>query len=362
MIICVCLGSTPSSSSSIAVLQSGLTFCLVVAAHHLENQDLDLKQKRKGRCYVILRGTSLVIQLKEGQREARKMGGRGYCGRKLFVSWKQHVPMSYIGKCVCGCFFFQLRQCLSFSCCVFASQLPCNCCLCCDFSRTAHARTKSEAAEQAAISAIHDAEIARAVARELSPNFYQPGNFSQLAFIHVNLWQTCLTKATVWTIEGLGRSNVTLMSHHCTKNTIASAYVCIILCLRRFYTMFQDILDMLSRDEFATCGRVILKSYSPLLSARRFGCTSLKCSNHGFGNRAAGKHNHVCTILNLFTQAVYESVMCLFWIWCSWMVIEDQLHGGQFLTPQWRTVFVLKQSRAGLKQSTVFRIKSFCLV
>ncbi|KAM3593588.1 uncharacterized protein V6R79_016475 [Siganus canaliculatus] len=42
-------------------------------------------------------------------------------------------------------------------------------------SRTAHARTKSEAAEQAAISALHDAEIARAVARELSPNFYQPG-------------------------------------------------------------------------------------------------------------------------------------------------------------------------------------------
>uniref|UniRef100_A0A3Q2ZYM4 Junctophilin n=1 Tax=Kryptolebias marmoratus TaxID=37003 RepID=A0A3Q2ZYM4_KRYMA len=42
-------------------------------------------------------------------------------------------------------------------------------------SRTAHARTKSEAAEQAAISAIHESEMARAVARELSPNFYQPG-------------------------------------------------------------------------------------------------------------------------------------------------------------------------------------------
>ncbi|XP_068613546.1 junctophilin-1-like [Brachionichthys hirsutus] len=42
-------------------------------------------------------------------------------------------------------------------------------------SRTAHARTKSEAAEQAALSAVHDSEIARAVARELSPNFYQPG-------------------------------------------------------------------------------------------------------------------------------------------------------------------------------------------
>lgn len=42
-------------------------------------------------------------------------------------------------------------------------------------SRTAHARTKSEAADQAAISAVHDSEIARAVARELAPNFYQPG-------------------------------------------------------------------------------------------------------------------------------------------------------------------------------------------
>ncbi|KAI9523211.1 hypothetical protein NQZ68_029216 [Dissostichus eleginoides] len=40
---------------------------------------------------------------------------------------------------------------------------------------TTHARTKSEAADQAAISAVHDSEIARAVARELAPNFYQPG-------------------------------------------------------------------------------------------------------------------------------------------------------------------------------------------
>ncbi|XP_061877059.1 junctophilin-1a isoform X1 [Entelurus aequoreus] len=42
-------------------------------------------------------------------------------------------------------------------------------------SRTAHARTKSEAADQAAVSAVHDSEIARSVARELAPNFYQPG-------------------------------------------------------------------------------------------------------------------------------------------------------------------------------------------
>ncbi|XP_016310026.1 LOW QUALITY PROTEIN: junctophilin-1-like [Sinocyclocheilus anshuiensis] len=42
-------------------------------------------------------------------------------------------------------------------------------------SRTAHARAKAEAADQAALSASQDSDIARAVARELSPSFYQPG-------------------------------------------------------------------------------------------------------------------------------------------------------------------------------------------
>ncbi|XP_026866845.1 junctophilin-1b [Electrophorus electricus] len=42
-------------------------------------------------------------------------------------------------------------------------------------SRTAHARAKGEAADQAALTACHDSDIARAVARELSPNFHQPG-------------------------------------------------------------------------------------------------------------------------------------------------------------------------------------------
>lgn len=41
--------------------------------------------------------------------------------------------------------------------------------------RTAHARAKAEAADQAALSASQDSDIARAVARDLSPNFYQPG-------------------------------------------------------------------------------------------------------------------------------------------------------------------------------------------
>lgn len=41
--------------------------------------------------------------------------------------------------------------------------------------RTSHARAKAEAADQAAHSASQDSDIARAVARELSPSFHQPG-------------------------------------------------------------------------------------------------------------------------------------------------------------------------------------------
>lgn len=41
--------------------------------------------------------------------------------------------------------------------------------------RTAHARAKAEAADQAALAACQDSEVARAVARELSPTFRQPG-------------------------------------------------------------------------------------------------------------------------------------------------------------------------------------------
>ena len=43
------------------------------------------------------------------------------------------------------------------------------------FRRTAHARAKADAADQAALAARQECDIARAVARELSPDFYQPG-------------------------------------------------------------------------------------------------------------------------------------------------------------------------------------------
>eukprot|EP00069_Balaena_mysticetus_P017685 bmy_02184T0 len=41
--------------------------------------------------------------------------------------------------------------------------------------KTAHARAKADAADQAALAARQECDIARAVARELSPDFYQPG-------------------------------------------------------------------------------------------------------------------------------------------------------------------------------------------
>lgn len=45
--------------------------------------------------------------------------------------------------------------------------------------RTSHAKAKAEAAEQAALAANQESSIARTVARELAPDFYQPGRASQ---------------------------------------------------------------------------------------------------------------------------------------------------------------------------------------
>uniref|UniRef100_H3AU72 Junctophilin n=1 Tax=Latimeria chalumnae TaxID=7897 RepID=H3AU72_LATCH len=42
-------------------------------------------------------------------------------------------------------------------------------------SRTAHAKAKGESADQAAVAANNESSIARSIARELSPDFYQPG-------------------------------------------------------------------------------------------------------------------------------------------------------------------------------------------
>ncbi len=45
--------------------------------------------------------------------------------------------------------------------------------------RTSHARTKSEAADQAALAACQESDLARAVACELSPSFHQPGKLQK---------------------------------------------------------------------------------------------------------------------------------------------------------------------------------------
>lgn len=46
-------------------------------------------------------------------------------------------------------------------------------------SRTSHAKAKAEAAEQAALAANQESNIARSLARELAPDFYQPGRARQ---------------------------------------------------------------------------------------------------------------------------------------------------------------------------------------
>ena len=49
----------------------------------------------------------------------------------------------------------------------------------CRLLRTSHAKAKAEAAEQAALAANQESNIARTLARELAPDFYQPGRASQ---------------------------------------------------------------------------------------------------------------------------------------------------------------------------------------
>lgn len=45
--------------------------------------------------------------------------------------------------------------------------------------RTSHAKAKAEAAEQAALAANQECNVARSLARELAPDFYQPGRASR---------------------------------------------------------------------------------------------------------------------------------------------------------------------------------------
>lgn len=62
----------PLSSSSLVLLQTGLRFCLVVAAAHLENQDLDLRQRHKGRCYVIPKRDKPSDTAQRGSERSKK--------------------------------------------------------------------------------------------------------------------------------------------------------------------------------------------------------------------------------------------------------------------------------------------------
>jgi len=71
--------------------------------------------------------------------------------------------------------------------------------------RTAHARAKADAADQAAQAARQECDIARAVARELSPNFYQPGNYTLgvlwLVFIFLEVKGFCIKLKSLFCFE-----------------------------------------------------------------------------------------------------------------------------------------------------------------
>lgn len=55
--------------------------------------------------------------------------------------------------------------------------------------RTNHAKSKGDAADQAAQAANQESSIARVVARELSPSFYQPGGLSLRIHKHIQCVQ-----------------------------------------------------------------------------------------------------------------------------------------------------------------------------
>lgn len=55
--------------------------------------------------------------------------------------------------------------------------------------RTAHSKAKSEAAEQAAVASNTESSIARLVAKELSPSFYQPGQWTLGLIIQCYLYE-----------------------------------------------------------------------------------------------------------------------------------------------------------------------------
>ena len=57
--------------------------------------------------------------------------------------------------------------------------VPCLNCAACVPRRTIHSKVKAEAAEQAAQASNSESSIARLVAKELSPTFYQPGQWTR---------------------------------------------------------------------------------------------------------------------------------------------------------------------------------------
>lgn len=85
--------------------------------------------------------------------------------------------------------------------------------------RTAHARVKAEAADQAALSGSQDSDIARAVARDLSPNFHQPG----ITFIHTFIYIYALADAFIQ--RDIGKCISWCCRHRNIKGSILNTFL-----------------------------------------------------------------------------------------------------------------------------------------
>lgn len=115
-----------------------------------------------------------------------KEGPRHFIGSFVHVVFVEMSQQQGCKSCWCRCRarsqLALLFSCSQFACLYVINKVPPWWLALCARCRTAHARAKADAADQAALAARQECDIARAVARELSPDFYQPGKTTWFPF------------------------------------------------------------------------------------------------------------------------------------------------------------------------------------
>lgn len=118
--------------------------------------------------------------------------------------------------------------------------------------RTAHARAKADAADQAAQAARQECDIARAVARELSPNFYQPGNCRLGFYVAI-----CFIQVKRFCVNLKGWLHLKCCLLYRNKSCICHEEC--IHCSRRFYFPFLIIWWLFLCMKTVECWKVSMK-------------------------------------------------------------------------------------------------------